>query len=160
MNSLIGGLLVFVGCSVIGFSAARMYRLRVEQLEAFLMLISHIRAQIEYCRAPLDRILEVYESEILSGCGFLLAARQLGASAGFDSCRCRLLLTADETDELGRFFERLGRHSADEECSHCAYYEKTVGAALEHERAEFARRSKLCRTFGILSGFLLAILLI
>ena len=152
--------MIFVSCSLIGFSAARVYRLRASQLEAFLKLISHIKAQIGYFRAPLDSILEGYNDETLSGCGFLLAARELGVREGFDSCRTRLVLTDDEVDELGRFFSGLGSRSADEEESGCGYYEKTLGAALDKERAELAKRTKLCRTFGMLAGVLLAVLLI
>ncbi len=160
MYTIIGGVMIFAACSAVGFSAARMYRLRVGQLEAFLRLISHIRAQIDCFCAPLDSILDGYESPELSACGFLFAARELGADRGFDICRRRLLLTEDEADELSRFFDGLGHHSAGEESSHCAYYEKTLGDALAHERSELARRTKLCRTFGMLAGFLLAVLLI
>ncbi len=159
MYAFAGGIMIFAACSLVGFSAARMYRLRVGQLEAFLRLIKHIKAQIDYFRAPLDSILEGYEDETLSASGFLFAARELGADGGFESCRGRLLLTEDETNELSRFFCGLGHHSAGEESSHCAYFEKTLGDALERERSELSRRSKLCRTFGMLAGFLLAVLL-
>ena len=160
MYAFIGGIMIFVSCSVVGFSAARMYRLRVGQLEAFLRLITHIRSQIDYFRAPLDSILEGYDDDILSACGFLLAARELGVSAGFESCRGRLLMTDYEADELSRFFSGLGHHSAGEESSHCAYFEKTLTDALGHEKNELSKRSKLCRTFGMLAGGLLAILLV
>lgn len=160
MYTVIGGVMIFIACSAVGFSAARMYRLRVGQLEAFLRLISHIKAQIDYFRSPLDTILSGYESPELSACGFLLAARELGVGPGFASCRGRLLLTEDEADELAKFFAGLGHHSAGEESSHCGYYEKTLGDALEHERSELARRTKLCRTLGMLAGFLLAVMLV
>ena len=152
--------MIFVSCSFIGFSAARVYRLRVSQLEAFLKLIRHIKAQIRYFCSPISSIIDGYEDEILSGCGFLLAARELGAGAGFESCRARLFLSEAESDELGSFFSGLGSHSADEEKNGCEYYEKTLGAELEKERSELAKRTKLCRTFGMLAGVLLAVLLI
>lgn len=160
MHTVVGGLMIFVSCSLVGFSAARVYRLRVNQLEAFLKLIKHIKAQIECFCAPLCSILEGYEDTQLSACGFLLAARELGVKAGFESCRSRLFLSEEESDELAKFFDGLGSHSADEESSGCAYYEKTISDALSRERSELAKRSKLCRTFGMLAGVLLAVLLV
>lgn len=160
MYTVIGGLMVFISCSLIGFGASRLYRLRVKQLEAFLRLISHIKAQIEYFRTPLDNIIAEYEDTQLSGCGFLLAARELGLRNGFESCRGRLMLSDDESDELMKFFDILGKNSADEESRYCTYYEKMIGDALNRECADLAKRSKLCKTFGMLAGFLLAVLLV
>ncbi len=152
--------MIFCACTLVGFSAARMYRIRVAQLEAFLRLISHIRSQIDYFRSPLDSIIESCEDERLSECGFMIAARELGVSKGFEACRERLLLTEEESDCLSEFFGGLGSHHADEESLHCEYFEKLIGEALGRERSELMRRSKLCRTFGMLVGFLMAVMLI
>lgn len=160
MYKLFGAVMIFSACSFIGFGVSRAYVLRVKQLEAFLRLISHIKGQIECFCIPLDKIFADYEDRELSSCGFLFAARQIGAKGGFESCRERLLLTDSESDELMRFFSELGKSSADEESRSCAYYEKTIGDALASERSELAKRAKLCRTFGMLTGFLLAVLLI
>lgn len=157
---LIGCALILIGCSAVGFSAAKLYRLRVKQLEAFLRLIKHIRAQIEYYRAPLDRIFEGYEDDMLSDCGFLDGARASGAVGGFEACRGRLYLSGGEADELAGFFEGLGRHNADEESAHCAYYERWLDEVLSKAVAELPKRQKLCRAFGLLAGFLSAILLL
>lgn len=160
MSEFIGGALIFIACTAAGFSAAKMYKLRVKQLEAFLRLISHIKAQIEFYRAPLDRILDGYENEHLAGCGFLDYARSVGAKKAFDSCRKRLYISSSEADELDKFFSGLGRHNVSEESSHCAYFEKIIGDALSSAKAELSKRIKLCRTFGMLAGFLIAILML
>ncbi len=160
MSRLVGGLLLFLGCSLLGSAAARMYRMRVEQLDAFLRIVRHIRDRIELCLVPIDRILEDYECDTLAACGFLLAARELGASDGFASCRERLLLTDSQTEELASFFASLGRHAVSEESSRCTLCERSLSAQLELERAELAKRSKLCRTFGSLTGLLISILLL
>jgi stage III sporulation protein AB len=160
MPELIGGALIFVACTAAGFSAAKMYKLRVKQLEAFLRLISHIKAQIEFYRAPLDRIFDGYENEQLEGCGFLTLARSLGAKKAFDTCRNRLYISSSEADELYKFFDGLGTHNVNEERLHCAYFEKTIGDALSSAKTDLPKRTKLCRTFGMLAGVLVAILLI
>lgn len=152
--------MIFFSCTLVGAGAARIYRLRVSQLEAFLRLISHIKAQIDYFCSPLDNIIEKYEDERLSACGFMIAAKELGVCKGFESCRDRLLITEDEADLLSDFFDGLGKHHVGEERVHCEYFEKLIGSALERERSELSRRSKLCRTFGMLVGFLMAVMLI
>ncbi|MCI8387650.1 MAG: hypothetical protein HFE63_04200 [Clostridiales bacterium] len=157
MIRFVGSLLVFISCTLVGFSAAKMYRLRVMQLEAFVRLIAHIKAQIEYYRAPLDRIFDGYESELI--CEFIDGARKYGAAEAFVSCRNRMYVSESEADELEKFFAGLGMHNVGEESSHCAYFEKRLGELLSSARGEIDKRAKLCRTFGILIGFLIAILL-
>ncbi|MBQ8509296.1 MAG: stage III sporulation protein AB [Clostridia bacterium] len=155
-----GALLIFAGGTLAGLAASGMYRLRAAQLEAFCKLIAHIRAQIECYRAPLDAIYIGYRNEVLEACGFLGAARTSDGARALEACRGRLYITGDELCELEKFFASLGRHGAGEETSHCAYFEKRIGDFAAACRGELPKRARLCRTFGMLGGFLLAILLL
>ena len=160
MPQLIGGLLIFLACSIAGFSGAAMYKQRRDELEAFLKLISHIKARIDYCRAPLDTIFTEYTDRLLKGCGFIDATLTARPVDAFEKCKARLCLSDTQADELMKFFSGLGSHPAAEESAHCAYYEKRIGELLEAERRELPRITKLCRGIGILAGVMAAILLI
>ncbi len=160
MPRLIGAVLIFAASSAAGLSAAAMYRLRVEQLEAFARLIVHIGAQINSFLAPLDRIFAAYDNRMLAKCGFLEALRRDGGEAALTACRRRLYITETELDELKKFFMGLGRRGADEEARHCEYYEKRMSAMASKARSELAGKIRLCRSFGMLIGIMLAVILL
>lgn len=55
---LAGALLLFVGCSGWGFSYARTFSKRVEELEALEGLFAHLEGEIRYALRPLPSALE------------------------------------------------------------------------------------------------------
>lgn len=152
--------MIFAACTAVGFFASAMYKRRVRQLEAFAALVAYIGAQIGGFLTPLDRIYASFENRTLDECAFLAALRQSGGVAAMEVCRRSLNLTQDERDELERFFEGLGRHSADEEARHCAYFERRIGELVAAARAEHASKGRVCRTLGMLFGLMLALLLL
>ena len=160
MPQLIGSLLIFLACSAAGFSGAAMYKAQKDELVAFLRLISHIKARIEYCRAPLDSIFAEYTDRLLERCGFIEAALTMRPTDALAKCRSRLSLSDAQIDELMKFFSDLGCHTAAEESAHCAYWEKRVGELLDAARRELPRVTRLYRGIGILVGIMAAILLL
>ena len=160
MIRLLGALMIFVSCAAIGFSASSMYSKRVRQLEAFAQLISYIGAQIDGFLMPLERIYASFENRTLEECSFLTALREEGGVAAMQICRRSLNLTQNEREELLRFFEGLGKHSAYEETRHCTYFEKRIKELAEAARGEYPSKSKVCRTLGVLLGLMLALVLL
>lgn len=160
MLKLFGGLLILCACTATGFSAAAVYRLRVEQLEGFRSLISYIGAQIGAFLTPLDSIYSDFKHTRLEACGFLDLLRKGDAEAAIRECRPKLFLNDTEINEAVKFFHGLGRHDAKEEERHCAYYEKRFGELCTAANAEMTSKVRLCRTFGFLGGLMLAVILI
>ncbi len=160
MLRLFGGLLIVCACTVTGFSAAAMYRLRLEQLEGFRALIAYIGAQIGVFLTPLERIYADFKNTRLEACGFSELLRKRGGEAAIQQCRSKLLLNDTEVGEAIKFFRGLGRHDAKEEERHCAYFEKRFGEFCTAASVEMASKARLCRTFGFLCGLMLAVILI
>ncbi len=158
MLRLIGAALVFAACGMVGWQTAAMFRLRAEQLEAFARLISHIGAQVDIFRAPLDRIYAAWGDRVLEACGFLAALREKGGPHAMRICGARLYLSPTETAELTKFFSGLGQCGADEEMRHIAFYEKRIGEMSAATKNELVGRMKICRCLGVLAGLLLALL--
>ncbi|MBQ8551555.1 MAG: stage III sporulation protein AB [Clostridia bacterium] len=160
MLRLAGAALIFAASLAAGLCAAGMYRTRVIQLEAFHSLIVHIGRQIDSCLVPLDRIYAAYRDPVLERCGFLAELRRSGGEAALSACGYRLLLSDTEIHELTAFFMGLGRHSAEEEPRHCAYFSARIGELAEKARGELAAKTRLCRAFGMLLGIMLAVILL
>ncbi len=160
MIRLWGALMIFAACTAAGFSASAMYARRARQLEAFTALISYVGAQINGFLAPLERIYATFENRTLEQCSFLAELRQSGGVTAMETCRRSLNLTQSERDELKAFFVGLGRHSADEESRHCAYFEKRIGELAATARAQHSSKGRVCRTLGMLFGLMLALVLL
>lgn len=157
---LFGAVMIFCACTLLGLSASAVYKRRVRQLEAFAMLIAYVGAQINAFLTPLDKIYASFENRTLDECAFLDALRRDGGVKALQTCRRLLSLTDGDISELEHFFEGLGRHSAQDEARHCAYFGERIGETLASARAEATSKGKVCRTLGALFGIMLAILLL
>ncbi|MBQ8249180.1 MAG: stage III sporulation protein AB, partial [Clostridia bacterium] len=153
-------MLILCACTAIGFSAAAMYRLRVEQLEGFRSLVGYIGAQIGVFLTPLERIYADFKNTRLEACGFLELLRNGDGEAAVYGCRTKLFLNDTEINEVIKFFRGLGLHDAKEEERHCAYYEKRFVELCTSAKAEAVSKVRLCRTFGFLGGLMLEVILI
>lgn len=160
MSGLAGALLVFCSCTAIGMYAAATYRKAADELEAFHGLIVHIGAQIDGFLMPLDEIFESYTDKVLEKNGFLPMLRREGIGAAMESVKDRLYMGEAGVAELENYFSGLGRHGAEEEARHSAYYEKRIAELAKTARDVLPAKSRLCRAFGVLSGIMLAVILL
>lgn len=160
MNGLIGAVLVFGSCAVMGMYASASYRRAVRELEAFLCLIVHIRGQIDGFLMPLHSILAEYTDPLLEKNGFLPESRENGACRALEKVRNKLYMDDRCITELENFFMGLGLHSAEEEARHCSYYEKRIGELTKNARDALPSKGRMCRAFGALAGIMLAVILL
>ena len=115
-----------------------MYKEQKDELEAFLRLISHIKARIDYCRAPLDSIFAEYTDRQLERSGFIESALTMRPTDALAKCKRRLCLSDAQIDELMKFFTDLGCHTAAEESAHCEW------ASCSTPRDGSCRASRVC----------------
>ena len=160
MIRLIGALFIVGASTSLGFCASAMYRERARQLEAFVLMIAHICAQIESFLLPLEEIFATFGNKTLEKCGFLAALRAEGGVEAMLVCRERLYLSDEERGEIEKFFLGLGHHSPDEEMRHCSYYEKKISALSARASERILEKTKICKSFGLLSGVMLAVMLL
>lgn len=155
---ILGCLLVFSAMSVSGFVVAGFYTKQVRQLDAMIRLISSIDAQIEYCLAPLSKIFDEYVDKDLWK--FINEIKTFGVAKAFDNFRKECFLDDADISTLTTFFGELGTRSSGEEHSSCEYTLKTLNASLEAKKKELPKKIKIWRSFGIIIGITMIILLI
>lgn len=165
MLRLTGLILIFFSCALTGFILSGSWLARCEELEALARLSEHIRARIAFCRAPMEEILVGYRDERLEANGFLPALREAARRGnGFEEaameCRKLLRLFDSEREELERFLGGLGRHDADREVEQLAEFAERFRRYASEARADYPKKSRLCRTFGLLGGGMLALMLL
>ncbi len=160
MTKLFGALLIVCASLATGFSVSAVYKQQASQLEAFSMLIAHISGQIDGFLLPLERIYAGFKNTTLEKCGFLPELRKSGGVSALSKCRLGLCLTNDEVGELERFFLGLGSHGINEEIRHCAYYEKKISAFAADAKEHLGGRVKICRSFGLLVGIMISVILL
>jgi len=160
VHHIIGAVIIVAVCGYVGASLAGMCRIHTEQLEAFRVLIGHIGSRIDGFLSPLDEIFRSYCDKTLEHIGFFDAVAKYGCASALSHCRSRLYLSDNEYRELEAFFGGLGHGFAEEEIKHCRYYESRFSVISEKAGSELAKRSRLYRMLGLLSGVMIAVILL
>jgi len=158
----IGAVLVLLGCSYIGFSAAAQKKERITALYELEFLLARLTEQI-------DRYVPLSPAfcEISGGAGagviFRLAARFLDEGKPADqafakACGNVPLLPRDieALETFGRGLSAADREGQQANIKLCAA--RLAALRLEAEQ-DAARTGRLCRSGGVLAGLLLAIVL-
>jgi len=157
---LIGGALIMISLTYVGFCAALFYKRRCERLKAFLALICHIEAQIDGYLTPVNSIFDSYRDKKLADTDFLKIAAEEGGSEAVRRLAHKLNLRKDELDELCAFFDGLGRGTAAEEIKHCRYFEKRFETLSWEASKELSGKMKIYKGLGILIGIMTVIILL
>lgn len=112
--------------------------------------IKHIRSQIEYFSAPLDKIYASYEKrgEIIS----------LLVSDGVESIK--ELLNKADFEIAYSFFSSLGKGVKSEQIALCSYTIGELDSSYEEKKAELPNKIKVFRAMALFCGFCAVILLI
>lgn len=160
MIRLTGALFIIASSSLIGASVSRFYIQRVVTLEAFLRLMTHIESEIGGFLSPLDSIYASFRCPALEESGFIGCLMKKGGTAAINEYSRRLSLFDDEKELLLSFFGELGRHGAEGEARHCAYYKSKLAGLCETAKGEAASKKRLCLSLGVLFGIMLSVILI
>lgn len=158
MLNAIGLLLVALTTSCCGILYAHSLRTRVRVIESVIMLIAHIRMQIDGFRTPLREIYQSYSDATLHETGIQDVLRLTGFSGALP--RIRSYTGSDVSEALERFEGQLGKTSAQEQILFCLQTEQRLQEILTREKAALPARMRLCTTLGICCGIMLDIILI
>ncbi len=160
MLQLIGAIGVMALSAYLAFSFSKMEGKRVRQIEGFLLLIRHIRAEIACFRTPVADIYAGFSHAALAECGFLESLRERGFSAALAAGQGELYLEEEEMATLSAFGEGVGRSYSGEQIALCDYTIGELEKALSRRREEAPKRARVLRTLSIAGGLMLVILLL
>ncbi|MDR2525338.1 MAG: stage III sporulation protein AB [Oscillospiraceae bacterium] len=155
--------LIFSACGLAGALLSRALQVRVRELEALLRLLSTLRTQMQFSRAPLEPMLS-------QACGqgqtpaFLpvcIAAMRAGAAfpaAWRESAAHGFGLRPEDRQLLLSLGELLGATDAEGQREGLLLHEELCRDLLEDARKRKESRGRSFFTLGILSGLTVVIL--
>lgn len=158
MLNVIGLFLVAATTTSFGMIYARGLRIRVRVMESILLLITHIRVQIDGFRTPLRELYCHYHDAVLSETGILEALRLGGFTVALP--RIRMYMEDEDVEILERLEEQLGKTSTREQMQSCLQAEQSLSTHLASEKEALPQRMRLYTTLGVCCGILLDIILI
>jgi len=166
MLKLLGSVCILVACSGMGFSREKELQLHLEDLEEIKRIFYLLRSELRYTRAPFAEVFEKigrkakapFEKWFLCLCR-RLKEKNIGsfweiwcASIAEDLQGCRL--KEDELEELKNVGKNL------EYMESLDLYIEQLEYHINHTRENYQSKRKLCRSFGIMGGIFLVILLL
>ena len=152
------GIVLILCCGVLaGLAFAAFERRRCRQAEGFLSLLRHIRLQIDCFSIPVEQILAVCDTRILSDCGTEATklpdfnALLKGARLYVPEEMCRLL--AD-------FGAQLGSSYREEQLRCCDYFLERLIPCCDRLRAELPKRERMALILPMAISAMLVLLLL
>ena len=157
--------LVFLACGGTGAVLARAFSARVKELELCLQMIAALRAQLQFSRPPLERMLaEVCAGHsypaFLPGCLARMREGTAFPTAWREALQSAGTLKEEDLRPLRALGELLGAGDAAGQCESLLLQESLLQAQLDQARARKDSRGKACFTLGILAGLTVMILFI
>lgn len=164
---IIGLMLLFSGCCVVGFQFAQRLGDRVKVLKMYQEILIYIREEIRYAHMELDRIILNIKNR--SGLYAVPAVKRMiesvACTGGFSQAWEKTLddkeiggvLEKEDLNVLRNFSLTLGQSDTEGQLAHCERYLsqlKRLENAAENERET---KGKLYRTLGVIFGILLVI---
>jgi len=170
-----------------GFRASKKYAARELYFAELVQFCDGLKGEIGFARAPLAEIFAKYQTSYksfltlqLKAAGEIVGADNMtgeitdtsgmtAISAGTDNVideetlRAKLprgSLTADEFDNVVRFFNTLGKSDTDNQIDAAAGYKTAFSVYLENARADKKKYSPLYWKLGLLGAAAFALLLI
>jgi stage III sporulation protein AB len=145
-------------CVYAGYEAAALCRQKLRITEALIVLLTYIKAQIEFFSAPLSDIYNSFHNEVLDNCKFIENLRQNGFADALDSIRYKL---PDEVYEsLTSFAAGLGKTGKQCQIDLCNYHIGTLVNATGVIKDSLPQKTKLYTSLSVMAGLTAVIILL
>ena len=155
-----GALLLLAGALLFAIDATAAEQKKLRLLEGLLLLVRHIRREIEGPRTPMPQILSSFTHGALEECGFLPVLREAGLAAALCQCREMMPLSGEEMRTLSGFAATLGRSGAKGQVELCDRTAAELERSLAKRREEVPRRTRVLQTLSISGALMLLLLLL
>lgn len=134
----------------IGFYYSYKIRRRIGDLRWYFLAVTEIGGKIRIGSQELSSILKnIRNSE-----------KYYSVTENSEVILKHTSLTHEDENYINEFFKELGLGDSDSQIKRCLTYERIFRSRLENSEADINEKSKLCRTFGILAGCGIVLLLI
>ncbi len=169
MLKLVGGLLVVLACTGMGFYLAKQYSERPKQIRQWASALKAIEAEIMYNATPMNQLAKQLGEQMPAPCSYFFTAlyeeleqTSQNLSEAWDKTMTLYIphtaLKRKEQESLRQFGHTLGKYNRVEQ-------EKQIHLTLNHlereeaeARAEQAKYEKMWRNLGFLSGVFIVLL--
>ena len=166
MLSYIALALVFLACAGTGAMLSRAMTLRTRELELCLQMIANLRAQLQFSRPPLERMLGAVCEQSQHPAFLPRCLADMRAGTAFPAAWAQAVegqttgLRATDRRQLLALGELLGASDAAGQREALQLQESLLTTQLEQARAQRDTRGKACFMLGILAGLTVMILFI
>lgn len=172
MIRLIGGLMITMSLSLLGFQAARSLDEEYREMEELRKILISIKSEMQYGRSFLaETFLSVSEMQEEPYAGWfrnmyeLMSSRKPGTLASIwknsaSACLKDLSLREREKKRLYELGRYLGQTDLEGQIRHLDLYAEHLETEMENRRMEMQPLKKLYRVLGVTAGIFLTILLI
>ena len=176
MLNIISGILIFIGCSTLGFIYSDRIKDKQKVLVDFKHCIENLKLNIEYAQVPLPKALCECISE---GCGGEVKELLESVSLRLEENTCDyasvwenevericskkgVICRADGEDIklIINFFKRLGTMDVRTQLSSFEMIIETLGRRIDEIAPEVKSKSKMYKQAGVLAGLMIVVVLI
>lgn len=172
MLKLAGGIITIVAASLMGAYAAAELEASYQEMLYLRRLMAMIQGEIRYSRSLLSHIFlkiskeakKPYDAWLRQMC-VRMESRKGGSfaeiwreSAGL--CLGSSRLPRREKKRLEELGALLGDMDAEMQIGHLRAYQEQLALSIQDMREDIQNKKKLCRCMGVISGILIAVLLI
>ena len=171
MVKIIGFVIILMSCSKIGVDVSNKYRYRTKELRSLITAFELMKNEIGFKNSVVADVLNTSSSvssptvkKMFTSVAYDVKGENFTAEQAFDRFilknRGFLSLNNEDLDVLKKFFSKFGSYSAQDELDGIDAAVKIFDANLKNAEADEKRYVKLSAASGVLSGFLIGMLLI
>lgn len=167
---LVGIVVVILSCTMAGLMKSITLSRRVRELEYFISAFNYISTEIRYLSSPVDVIISnlVADSDRTKPRVFELCLAEFQKSHDFKASWLKavsdskpfLSLTREDVETLIRFGDTFGTTDSQGELANCNIYMENFRQRLACARSDKSKRAHMYLSLGLLTGVLIAAVLI
>ena len=169
---MIGGLMIFVACSLIGIAASNRFSFRPKDIRRFRSSVQMLETEIIYgctplpqalnnisakVEGPLKKFYSMISEDLSAGNSYSLDASW---SKGADKLLKETRLKVSDRELIGEFGKVLGSSDREDQKKHFQLFYIQLKQHEEVAEEERSKNEKMYKTLGILSGLVIFILLV
>lgn len=172
MVKLIGAAFIVFSASMVGWQIAKFYVMRAQQVRSWILSLQLLETEIVYGGTPLQRAFQKIGQRVQPeiGCFFLTAANHMTSEEGHSTNTCwqaaleqhwkQTALRKEEKDVITSLGYSLGNSDREDQQKHLRLSITQLSSIEEEARIEQSKYEKMYKSLGVLSGLLVAILML
>ncbi|MGC5324408.1 stage III sporulation protein SpoIIIAB [Brevibacillus sp. SYSU BS000544] len=172
MVKLIGAAIIIFSATMVGWQIAKYYAMRPQQLRSWILSLQMLETEIVYGATPLYRAFVKIGKRVQPEVGnfFLTGAELLQSTEGMATSTCwqhslnrhwkETSLRQDEKNVLLNLGYVLGSSDREDQQKHLRLAVTQMRSIEEEARFDQSKYEKMYKSLGVLSGLLVAILML